>query len=550
MHLLDSRASRMPPNQALLTLHADYIGGQHANYRKWYFAAQLDLDDAVGNSLNPGLSRVGTRSKLAPSKAKSLDNALNRWRQAMHNMSQYDRLRQIALFLLCWGEAASVRFVPECLCFIFKCADDYYRSPECQNRVEPVPEGLYLRAVIKPLYRFLRDQGYEVVDGKFVRREKDHDQIIGYDDVNQLFWYPEGISRITLDDKTRLVDIPAPKRFMKLERVDWNRAFFKNYFEKRSVGHLMVNFNRVWVVHIAFFWFYTAYNAPAIYRRNVGNPPTPTAALPAMRWSVTALGGGVATLIMIMACIFEFTYLPTTWNTTAHLSRRLIFLFIVLALTVGPTFYIATINGSRLEHPPNENIAFIIGLVQFFISVFATLLFAILPSGRLLGDRVSGKSRKYLASQTFTAAYPELDRKARATSIFLWVLIFGCKFSESYFFLTGAFRDPVSVMVGMTVQRCNDRFIGNVLCSHQAEFTLAIMFIMDLVLFFLDTFLWYVIWSTVLSVARSFALGLSIWTPWVDIYSRLPKRIYAKLLATGDMHVKYKPKVSHLHIES
>ena len=27
VQLLDSRASRMSPNQALLTLHADYIGG-------------------------------------------------------------------------------------------------------------------------------------------------------------------------------------------------------------------------------------------------------------------------------------------------------------------------------------------------------------------------------------------------------------------------------------------------------------------------------------------------------------------------------------------
>ena len=70
------------------------------------------------------------------------------------------------------------------------------------------------------------------------------------------------------------------------------------------------------------------------------------------------------------------------------------------------------------------------------------------------------------------------------------------------------------------------------------------MYVMDLVLFFLDTFLWYVIWNTVFSIARSFALGLSIWTPWNKIYSRLPKRIYAKLLATEDMNGRYgKPKV-------
>jgi 1,3-beta-glucan synthase len=48
--------------------------------------------------------------------------------------------------------------MPECLCFIFKCANDYY-STALRNRirVDPVPEGLYLRAVIKLLYRFIRE---------------------------------------------------------------------------------------------------------------------------------------------------------------------------------------------------------------------------------------------------------------------------------------------------------------------------------------------------------------------------------------------------------
>lgn len=202
MQQLDSRASRMQPEQALLTLHADYIGGWHANYRKWYFAAQLDLDDAVGQTQNPGIQRLKSkRGRGGAAREKNLNAALDRWRQAMNSMTQYDRLRQVALYLLCWGEAAQVRFCPECLCFIFKCADDYYRSPECQMRDQAVPEGLYLRAVIKPLYRFIRDQGYELVDGRFVRREKDHESIIGYDDINQLFWYPEGIARIVLTDK-------------------------------------------------------------------------------------------------------------------------------------------------------------------------------------------------------------------------------------------------------------------------------------------------------------------------------------------------------------
>ncbi|KXN89269.1 1,3-beta-glucan synthase component FKS1 [Leucoagaricus sp. SymC.cos] len=536
MHLLDSRASRMSPNQALLTVHADYIGGQHANYRKWYFAAQLNLDDAVGQTQNPGLQRLKSMKGAKPVGSKSLDSALNRWRNAMNNMSQYDRLRQIALYLLCWGEAGNVRFVPECLCFIFKCADDYYRSPECQNRVDPVPEGLYLNSIIKPLYRFMRDQGYEVVDGKFVRKEKDHDQIIGYDDINQLFWYPEGLAKIVLQGGQRLIDIPPTQRFMKLGKVEWQRTFFKTYFEKRSTAHLLVNFNRIWIIHVAIFYFYTAFNSPKVYApRNKAFPSAP------MTWSATALGGAVATGIMILATLAEFSYIPTTWNNASHLTTRLIFLLVILALTAGPTFYIALVDGRPTS--ANSQIPLIIGIVQFFISAVATLAFAIIPSGRMFGDRVAGKSRKYMASQTFTASYPALPRSARTASIVMWLLIFGCKFTESYFFLTSSFSSPIAVMARTKVQGCSDKIFGNALCTNQVPFALAIMYVMDLILFFLDTYLWYIIWVVIFSIGRSFSLGLSIWTPWKDIYTRLPKRVYAKLLATAEMEVKYKPKV-------
>ncbi|CAE7056346.1 unnamed protein product, partial [Rhizoctonia solani] len=389
MQLLDSRASRMTPELALTTLHADYIGGPHANYRKWYFAAELDLDDAVGQAQNTiKLTKTGPR--LVTGASRSLESAINQWRRKMHQMSPADHVRQIALYLLCWGEAAQVRFMPECLCFIFKCADEYYRSPECQNRQEPVPEGLYLRSVIKPLYRFLRDQGYEIQDGRFSRREKDHEDIIGYDDVNQLFWYPEGISRILLSDRTRLIDLPPAWRFMRFDRIDWARVFSKTYKEKRTSLHLLVNLNRIWILHLSLFWYYIAYNSPAIYRRSGDVDATAP-----MKRSASALGGAVSTVVMICAAFAEFTFIPKTWNNISHLLRRLIFLLIVLGLTTGPSFYIFIVNdGSDGSSLPRT-----LSILQFLIAVIATLLFGIIPSGRMFGDRVADKSRKYLASQ-------------------------------------------------------------------------------------------------------------------------------------------------------
>ncbi|WFD30115.1 1,3-beta-glucan synthase [Malassezia sp. CBS 17886] len=535
----DSRASRMSPTVALLTLHADYIGGEHANYRKWYFAAQLDLDDAIGKAQNPGLARAASMAQRSGSGkkkrgasllgTKTLDSARARWRDAMFRMSDYDRVRQIALYLMCWGEGSQVRFMPECLCFIFKCADDYYRSPECQNRLEPVPEGLYLHSVVKPLYRFLRDQLFEVVDGKFFKKERDHDQTIGYDDVDQLFWYPEGIERIVLQDGTRLVDVPPHQRFMKFDKITWNRVFFKTYKETRSFFHLLVNFNRIWIFHISAFWFYTAYNAPKAYEPDA--EPAKAELL-----SASALGGAVATFIMICATLAEITYIPTTWNNTNHLIRRLVFMALCMALTIAPTVYVFGFN----KRGP---VGYIIACVHMAVATLITAFFTLVPSGRLFGDRVAGRSRKYLASQTFTAAFAPLTASRRFFSILMWMLVFGCKLTESYFFLTLSLRDPFGVLVTMRVQNCNDRYFGTRLCSLQPAFALSAMVIMDLCLFFLDTFLWYVVWSTVFSLGWAFYLGLSVWTPWSDIFQRLPKRIYSKLLATADMEVKYKPKV-------
>jgi len=556
MTLLDSRASRMTPNQALLSLHADYIGGDNANYRRWYFAAHLDLDDAVGFA-NMKLGKANRRTrkarKAAKKKAKenpqneeqtleamegdnSLEAAEYRWKTRMNRMSQHDRARQIALYLLCWGEANQVRFMPEALCFIFKCADDYLHSPDCQNRVEPVEEFTYLNNVITPLYTYCRDQGYEISEGKYVRRERDHNKVIGYDDINQLFWYPEGIERIVMQDKSRIVDLPPAERYLKLGEVNWKKVFFKTYKETRSWFHMVVNFNRIWVIHITAFWFYTSFNSPTLYTKNyqqqLNNQPNAPA-----RWSAVALGGTIASLINIVATLVEWSYVPRRWAGAQHLTKRLLFLLAVFAINVAPSAYIFGFNQVG-------QIPLILGVVQFLIALTTFFFFSLMPLGGLFGSYLTKNTRQYVASQTFTASYPRLEGNDMWMSYGLWIMVFGAKLAESYFFLTLSFRDPIRILSIMKISRCQgDAIIGTILCKYQPQILLGIMFFTDLTLFFLDTYLWYIIWNTVFSVARSFYLGVSIWTPWRNIFSRLPKRIYSKVLATTDMEIKYKPKV-------
>jgi 1,3-beta-glucan synthase len=84
-------------------------------------------------------------------------------------------------------------------------------------------------------------------------------------------------------------------------------------------------------------------------------------------------------------------------------------------------------------------------MVQFFISVVAMLLFAAMPSGRMFGDPVAGKSRKYLASQMFTASYPRLEKKNQRGAVVprVWVQFHGelplLSFNDPGYVLTSMF---------------------------------------------------------------------------------------------------------------
>ncbi|ODV65391.1 hypothetical protein HYPBUDRAFT_153727 [Hyphopichia burtonii NRRL Y-1933] len=561
MTLLDSRASRMSPAQALLSLHADYIGGDNANYKKWFFASQQDLDESIGFA-NMKLGKVGKKARKASKKSKkarkaaedlgqdadalaaelegdySLEAAEIRWKTKMNALSPEERVRDISLYLLIWGESNQARFTPELICYIYKTAFDYLLSPQCQQRQEPVPEGDYLNRVITPIYRFLRSQVYEIYEGRFVKREKDHNKVIGYDDVNQLFWYPEGISRIIFNDGTRLVDIPQEERFLRLGEVEWSNVFFKTYKEIRTWLHFITNFNRIWIIHATIYWMYTAYNSPTIYTlhyvQTVNNQPTASS-----RWAAAAIGGIIASFIQILATCFEWMFVPREWAGAQHLTRRLLFLILIFLANLIPVVYVFYWAGLAAV----SKSALIVGIVGFFIAIATLVFFAIMPLGGLFTSYLNKRNRRYIASQAFTANFNKLRGLDMWMSYLIWVAVFGAKLSESYFFLTLSLRDPIRNLSTMNMRCVGEYWFGDQLCKHQGKIVLGLMYLVDFLLFFLDTYMWWIICNCIYSVGRSFYLGISILTPWRNIFTRLPKRIYSKILATTEMEIKYKPKV-------
>lgn len=536
MRLLDSRASRMTANQALRSIHADYIGGINSNFKKWYFSAQLDIDDTVGfaNANKDGQPKSSYKRKnkgnpLFESKI-SLEQSEVRWVENMSSLSAYDSVVQVSIYLLVWGEANNIRFMPECLCFIFKCCNDYWYGLEKlkEDNADFTPPESFLDHVITPLYEFYRDQVYELVDGRYIVKDKDHSSIIGYDDINQFFWYRKGLEKIQIkDSKKLLIEIPVHERYLHLNNIRWSKCFYKTYKERRTWLHIILNFNRIWIIHISMFWIYTLANASALYTKNyqqlLDNKPPMYITL-----TVLSLNGAVSTLINLIATLLEYLFVPRRWPGAQSLTKRSVLLTLILLLLTIPTLYILGVFPVSI----NEKAAMGISISQFILGTVVSIYFAIAPLSSLFGSTLSGK-RDTLANINFTNSIHKLKGKARLSSFGLWFAVFTAKLIESYFFLTLSLKDPIRELSAIHATRCiGEQYLGTIVCRIQPMVLLTLMVITDLVLFFLDTYMWYIICNTIHSVCRSLYIGVSIWTPWRNIFSRLPKRIFSKVMAT------------------
>lgn len=540
MRMLDSRASRMSPNQALRSLQADYISGSNSNFKKWYFSAQLDIDDTLGfvNAKKDGQPKNSYKRKQKKndlnfeSKPISLEESDKRWKENMNSLSAHDSVTQLSIYLLCWGEANNVRFMPECLCFIFKCCNDYWYGLQKLKKTTPDfrPPGSFLDHVITPLYQYYRDQVYELVDGCYVVRDRDHAATIGYDDINQFFWHRKGLEKIQIKEtKKPLIDIPSHERYLYLNRISWSKCFYKTYRERRTWLHVIPNFNRIWIIHFAIFWVYTLANSSALYtkhyKQQLDNKPPIYISL-----AVLALNGSISTLINIFATVLEYVFVPRRWPGAQPLTKRFALLLLAFLLLTVPNFYVfGLFPGVRV----NRQAALGISITQFILGSSFTVYFSITPLSSLFGGAYDRNNRDDLATKHFTNSVNKIQGKSRLSSFGLWLAVFTAKLIESYFFLNLSLKDPIRELSMIRVNKCvGEVYFGTFFCRMQPRILLSLMVVTDLVLFFLDTYLWYIVCSTIHSVCRSLYIGVSIWTPWRNIFSRLPKRIFSKVMAT------------------
>ncbi|KAK1591311.1 hypothetical protein Q3G72_005661 [Acer saccharum] len=103
---------------------------------------------------------------------------------------QQRKIIYMGLYLLIWGEGANLRFMPECVCYIFHNMAYELHGLLAGNvtgeNIKPCYGGddeAFLRKVITPIYGVIDKEAKKSKDGKASNTDR-----CNYDDLNEYFW--------------------------------------------------------------------------------------------------------------------------------------------------------------------------------------------------------------------------------------------------------------------------------------------------------------------------------------------------------------------------
>ncbi|PWA91082.1 hypothetical protein CTI12_AA094310 [Artemisia annua] len=173
------------------------------------------------------------------------------------------QLLYIALYLLIWGEASNIRFMPECICYIFhRMANEMHGT--LFGNVQSVSGGTYesgplgeeafLMTVVTPIYEVLRKEARRNQGGKV-----SHASWRNYDDLNEYFWSDKCFKLGWPMDQTSdffihsVSDDSSRSRAGRNQVASGKKKPKTNFVEVRTFLHLYRSFDRMWIFLILVF---------------------------------------------------------------------------------------------------------------------------------------------------------------------------------------------------------------------------------------------------------------------------------------------------------
>ncbi|XP_077229308.1 callose synthase 12-like [Tasmannia lanceolata] len=446
------------------------------------------------DTLDPGVVRNLRRKLLGnySSWCKYLGRKSNVWisdRREDHRRE----LLYTALYLLIWGEAANLRFIPECLCYIFhnmamelnRILEDYID----ENTGRPVVpsfsgENAFLLRVVTPIYQTLKDETERSRNGT-----APHSAWRNYDDINEYFW-----SRRCFDRLKWPIDLSS-NFFVASNRRQVGKTGF---VEQRSFWNIYRSFDRLWIMHILFLqaaiivaWKGETYPWQALKDRGVQvRVLTVFITWSALRFVQSVLDAGMQ---------YSLVSRETAWLGVRMVLKSM--------AATGWTIAFGVLYGriwsernrtNRWSAEANRRVVNFLEAAGVFIlpEVLALALF-ILPWIRNLLEKTNWKILYALMwwfqTRTFVGRGLREGIVDNVKYMLFWIMVLAAKFSFSYFLQVKPMIEPTKAILKIDIihHKWHEFF------SNTNRFAVGLLWLPVVLIYLMDLQIWYSIFSSV-----------------------------------------------------
>ncbi|KAH1108877.1 hypothetical protein J1N35_012645 [Gossypium stocksii] len=417
----------------------------------------------------------------------------------LDSVSKEKKILLVSLYFLIWGEAANIRFLPECLCYIFhhmaREMDEALRQQIAQPANSCSEDGVvsFLDQVITPLYDVVAAEAANNENGR-----APHSAWRNYDDFNEYFWSLHCFDLSWPWRKTSFFfQKPEPRSKNPLKLGGGQHRGKTSFVEHRTFFHLYHSFHRLWIFLVMMFQGLTiiAFNDGHLNAKTLRE----------------VLSLGPTFLVMkFMESVLDVIMMYGAYSTTRRLAVSRIFLRFVWFSIASVFVSFLYVRALQEESKPNSNsvvfrlyliVIGIYGGIHFFIS----FLMRIPACHRLteLCDHLSLiRFIKWMRQERYYVGRGMYERTTDFIKYMIfWLIILCGKFAFAYFFQIKPLVEPTRTVITMdNIEYSWHDFVSR---NNHNALTVVSLWAPVIAMYLLDIYLFY----TVLSAVWGFLLG-------------------------------------------
>ncbi|PAN30833.1 hypothetical protein PAHAL_5G296500 [Panicum hallii] len=424
--------------------------------------------------------------------------------------TQQPELLYIGLYLLIWGEASNVRFMPECLCYIF-----HHMARDLHDIISDRREGLFdppfqregsddafLQLVIQPIYSVMQKEA-----ARSKRGTVSHSKWRNYDDLNEYFWSKKCFKKLgwPMDEAA---DFFAETTRTKNETeqhdhaIRRRRASKTNFVEVRTFLHLFRSFDRMWA------FFILSFQAMVIIAWSPSGTLSSIFEADVFR-NVSTIFITAAFLNFLQAML-EIILNWKAWKSLECSQRiRCLLKFVVAIawLIILPITYSSSIQNptglvkffsSWIRNVQSESIYNFAVALYMLPNILSALFFIFLPIRGIL-ERSNSRIIRFFLWWTQPKLYVARGMYEDICSLLkyttFWILLLICKLAFSFYVEISPLVEPTRIIMSLERPPYEwHEFFPNLQHNLGVVTTVWAPIVM---VYFMDTQIWYAIFSTI-----------------------------------------------------